>query len=68
MTVASQIKQTLAALKGAAATIEKYGSYHPDESVKTEFRRADRQLSRMIDDLEKRLSQVEFEEPQFKGF
>lgn len=68
MTVASQLKQTLAALKGAEATIATFAMHHPDEQTKQEFNRAKSRISNIVQDMEKRIQQVEFEEPQFKGY
>lgn len=68
MTVGTQLKQTLAALKGAESTLSKYSAHHPDPQVKHDFKQAQDELGKMIADLEKRVGQIEFEEPQFKGF
>jgi len=68
MTVASQIKQTLAALKGAQSTIQTYAKHHPNQETKVEFKQCDQKLNEIILDLEKRIQQIEFEEPQFKGY
>lgn len=68
MTVASQLKQTLAALKGAEATISTFAIHHPDEETQQNFSQAQIRLNNVIQDLEKRIQQVEFEEPQFKGY
>jgi hypothetical protein len=68
MTVASQLKQTLSTLNGARATIEKFAAYHPDPHTKLQFVKAAKEIKIIIEDLETRIGQVEFEEPQFKGF
>lgn len=68
MTVASQIKQTLAALKGAEALIDQYANYHPDPNAKNDFMTCKNQLEEIVQDLEQRVREIEFEEPQFKGF
>jgi hypothetical protein len=67
MTVASQIKQTLASLKGAEATIKTYAIHHPDQVTKGEFLSCEQKMKSIISDLEKRIQQIEYEEPQFKG-
>lgn len=68
MTVASQIKQTLAALKGAQATLQTYAEHHPDQNIKAEFQSCENRLENMIQGLETRIQQIEFEEPQYKGY
>lgn len=68
MTVASQLKQTIAALKGVTSNIEIYALHHPDPQVKALFQGCHQDLSAILSDLNQRLKQVEFEEPQFKGF
>lgn len=68
MTVASQVKQTYAALKGARATIELYGLHHPDRRVKELFISCHEEIENIAKQLEKRVGQIEREEPQFKGF
>ncbi|GAB6087727.1 DUF1657 domain-containing protein [Alkaliphilus crotonatoxidans] len=68
MTVASQVKQTYASLKGACATIKMYGEYHPDPEIKALFSDCHEKLERITRQVEKRVGQIEREEPQFKGF
>jgi hypothetical protein len=68
MTVATQIKQTLASLKGASSTIETYAIHHPDTQTKEEFFQSKQQMDKIIEELELRIQQIEFEEPQFKGY
>jgi hypothetical protein len=68
MTVASQIKQTLASLKGAEATIKTYAYHHPDPVTKGEFKTCEQKINTIIGDLEKRIQEIEYEEPQFKGY
>lgn len=68
MTVASKLKQTLATLKGAEALIGQYASYHPDPQVKSDFHQCKNQLQEIVQGLETRVKEIEFEEPQFKGF
>lgn len=68
MTVASKIKQTLASIRGAQALIKQYAAYHPDENVKEDFLQSGNQIEQIIQDLEQRVKEIEFEEPQFKGY
>lgn len=68
MTVASQLKQTLASLKNAEATIQTYATHHPDPFTKEEFEACEKKIQQIVEDLETRIQQIEFEEPQYKGF
>lgn len=68
MTVASQLKQTLASLKNAEATLHIFAVHHPDQDTKAQFESCQRKMKDMISQLEKRIAEIEFEEPQFKGF
>ncbi|MEW6661429.1 MAG: DUF1657 domain-containing protein [Bacillota bacterium] len=67
MTVAGQVKQTLASLKGAKATLDIFASFEKTEA-KQVFERNTERIGKVINELEKRLQALEFEEPQYKGF
>jgi len=68
MTVGSQVKQTIASLKGARSTLELFAVIETnDEAVKIMKRNASC-IENVINDMEKRLGELEFEEPQYKGF
>jgi hypothetical protein len=67
MTVASQLKQTIAGLKGAQATMRLYAAQARHEEVRGVFSEGLRELDGILDDLEGRLRQLEFSEPQYKG-
>lgn len=67
MTVASQVKQTLASLKGARGTLRVYSTQTQDEEARSMFMEALEVTSSVIEDLEKRMQTLEFEEPQYKG-
>lgn len=67
MTVASQLKQSLATLKSAHATLRVYAEQSRDQEAKPVFDEAARATGEIIDDLEDRLKILEFEEPQYKG-
>ncbi|EGL82213.1 protein of unknown function DUF1657 [Caldalkalibacillus thermarum TA2.A1] len=68
MTVASKLKQTIASLKGAQATMETYATHHPDQRVKETFKICGQQVEQIIAQLDQRLKEMEFEEPQYRGF
>lgn len=67
MTVASQVKQTLASLKGARGTLRVYSTQTRDEETRSMFTDALEVTSSIIEDMEERLGTLEFEEPQYKG-
>ncbi len=67
MTVASQIKQALAALKGSQGTIRLYAAQTQEEETRAVYDEAMDTTTEIIHDLEKRLSALENEEPQYKG-
>lgn len=68
MTIDSQIKQTLATLKGAQGTLRTYYTQEQDEDAKATFVNAIFNTERIIKDLEERLKKLELEEPQYKGY
>ncbi len=67
MTVASQVKQTLAGLKGVQGTLRIYSSQTQDEETKIAFNEAIEVTKDIINDLEKRVQVLEFQEPQYRG-
>lgn len=67
MTVASQLKQTLASLKGARGTLRMYWIQTRDEETRSAYSEALDVTDVIINDLEKRLKALEFQEPQYKG-
>ncbi len=67
MTVASQIKQTLASLKGARGTLIMYKAQTRDEETQSIYTNSLEITETIINDLEDRIKTLEFEEPQYKG-
>lgn len=67
MTVASQVKQTLAGLKGVQGTLRIYTTQTQDDETNSAFSEALEVTSGIINDLEKRIQVLEFQEPQYKG-
>ena len=67
MTVSSQVKQTVACLKGAQAMLRTYSAQTSQDETDAVFREALRTTEQVIKDLEERLKILEFEEPQYKG-
>lgn len=67
MTVGSQVKQTLASLKNAQATLRVYAIQSQSAESKLVFNEAIETTSEIIQEIEIRLKMLEFEEPQYKG-
>lgn len=67
MTVASQVKQTLASLKGSQGTLRLYALQAGNEETMSAYHEAVDALDAVIHDLEKRLQTLEYQEPQYKG-
>ena len=67
MTVASQVKQSLATLKSAKDTIEIYAAQSQSREAKLAFIEAAKKTEEIGNDIEERLQTLEFQEPQYKG-
>jgi hypothetical protein len=67
MTVASQLKQTLATLKGSQGTLRLYAIQTRDEQTKLVYTEALAATGVIINDLERRMQTLEYQEPQYKG-
>ncbi len=67
MTVASQVKQVLASLNGIQGTLRLYSAQEQKDENRAVYGKAVRTTSEIIHDLEKRLSEIEYREPQYKG-
>lgn len=68
MTAGTQLKQTLAALRGAQGILRQYSVQSQGDENKTAFREALGIVGEIVLDLENRLSFLEMQEPQYKGF
>jgi hypothetical protein len=68
VTVASQVKQTLASLKGAQANLETFALNTQNKQAKQLYTQAAQTTQSICDTLEQRVMQLETEEPQYKGF
>lgn len=68
MTVASQVKQCLASLKSAQASLEQFALNTQNQEAKSLFSSAAQSTQQIVQKLENRLQQIEFEEPQYRGF
>ncbi len=68
MTVATQLKQTLAGLKSAQANLETFAMQTQNPQAKQLFTSAAEQTKTVVQSLEPRIGEIEKEEPQYKGF
>ncbi|MFZ5647296.1 MAG: DUF1657 domain-containing protein [Bacillota bacterium] len=68
MTVATQVKQTLASLKGVQSTLQTLAAIEENSEAKDILSRNVRRINEVIRDMEKRVGVLEYEEPQYKGF
>jgi len=67
MTVATRLKETMAALKGARASLDIYRQQERNTRELDQLNRAVLELRNIMQDLDRRIKSVEFEEPQYKG-
>ncbi len=67
MTVASQVKKTLATLKGNQGTLRLYALQTRDEETKLLYKETLEATGVIIHDLEQRMQLLEYQEPQYKG-
>lgn len=65
MTVISDVKQTLAGLKSAQASLETFSLGTDNQTAKQLYSDAAKQTQTIIDSLEPRLQQIQQEEPQY---
>ena len=66
MTVASQVKQTLAGLKSAQASFETFALQTQNQQAKQLYQNAAQQTETLVNSLSPRIEQIEQEEPQYK--
>lgn len=66
MTVGTQVKQTIAGLKSAQASLETFALGTENKSAKQLYQDAAKQTQTIIDTIEPRLEQILQEEPQYK--
>ncbi len=67
MTVASQVKKTLATLKGNQGTLRLYALQTQDEETKRIYEETLVITEGIIQDLAGRVQALEYEEPQYQG-
>ncbi len=68
ITVSAQVKQTIASLKSAQASFESFAMETQNQQAKDLYTKAAQQTKSIVDSLEPRISEIEKEEPQYKGF
>lgn len=68
LTVASQVKTTLASLKSAQANLESFALSTQNQEAKQLFETAAQSTQQIVDQVNSRVQQLESEEPQYKGF
>jgi hypothetical protein len=66
MTVATQLKQTLAGLKSAQASLEGFALQTENEQAKQMYEQCSQQTQNIVNTLNMRVKEVEQEEPQYK--
>ncbi|MEH6888937.1 DUF1657 domain-containing protein [Bacillus sp. JJ864] len=68
MTVVASVKTCLASLKGAQASLSALSQNVTDEEAKRVFHECMLEMDSIIADVQGRVSTLEREEPQYKGF
>lgn len=66
MTVGAQVKQTVAGLKSAQASLETFALGTDNQQAKQLYQTAAQQTQAVIDSIQPRLQEIEQEEPQYK--
>ena len=66
MTVASDVKQTIAGLKSAQASFETFALSTDNQQAKQLYQTAAQQTQSIIDTVQPRLEQIQQEEPQYR--
>lgn len=67
MTVATQLRQTLAGLKSAQASLEGFALQTENEQAKQLFQQAAQDAQNIVDSITPRLREIEQEEPQYRN-
>ncbi|GKU83357.1 DUF1657 domain-containing protein [Niallia sp. NCCP-28] len=67
MTVINNVKQTIAGLKSAQASLETFALATDNQSAKQLYQTAAQQTQQVIDSLNPRVQEIEQEEPQYAG-
>ncbi|RBW67392.1 DUF1657 domain-containing protein [Bacillus taeanensis] len=65
MTVVNQVKQTLAGLKSAQASLETFALQTDNQQAKQTFQTCAQQTQTIVDSINSRLQEIQQEEPQY---
>ncbi|MES5266578.1 DUF1657 domain-containing protein [Priestia megaterium] len=68
MTIASDVKQCLASLKGVEASLSNLSLRTQDDQSKQTLHETMNVVNEIVTDLKKRVGELEKEEAQYKGF
>ncbi|MFY4776951.1 DUF1657 domain-containing protein [Metabacillus sp. RGM 3146] len=68
MTISSEVKQCLANLKSAQASLSDFALKTGNKDSKKVFHECMMHMDPIISDLKERVGELEREEPQYKGF
>jgi hypothetical protein len=68
MTVAAKVKTCLASLRSAQAGLEQFSVDSRDQEAKKAFSNAAQTVKELINQLEKRVGELELKEPEYKGY
>ncbi|WNF37962.1 DUF1657 domain-containing protein [Bacillaceae bacterium IKA-2] len=68
MTVGSQVKQCLAGLKSIEAGLNNFAIKSNDEEARLAFHETCLKTRKVIKEIEARVGEIEFQEPEYKGF
>ncbi|WP_067623797.1 DUF1657 domain-containing protein [Alicyclobacillus acidiphilus] len=68
MTIAQQVKTTLASLKSAQANLETFALSTQNKQAKQMYTQAAQTTQSVVDQLQQRVGQMEQQEPTYKGF
>jgi hypothetical protein len=68
VTIAQQVKTTLASLKSAQAGLETFALGTQNKKAKDLYTQCAQQTQSIVQTLEQRVMELEKEEPQYKGF
>lgn len=66
MTVATQVKQTIAGLKSVQASFEQFSLETENQQAKQLYQDAAQQTQMVLQSVEPRMAEIEQEEPQYK--
>ncbi len=66
MTVVNQVRQTVAGLKSAQASLESFALQTDNQKAKQMFQQAAQQTQMVVDSVNIRLQEIEDEEPQYR--